>query len=223
MDLICRYVDTIGAVIADEQASNNLVGVLVRSAKNLPENLSPKKLEKILAPITDYLGYQEELNSLAEGDFDSWSETAGKARELTSFPIGPGGSCGNIAGGPYRCIDGACCSQFNWCGYEEGGHCNSRCQPRYSGTGSRCTRTPRQSPRRPSPSPKKSNRSPRQAPKTPSPRQPRYPVGPGGSCGDITGGPYRCIDGACCSKWNWCGYEAGHCQDGCQTEYGVCH
>lgn len=57
-------------------------------------------------------------------------------------------------------------------------------------------------------------------PKTTGTEANSHSLSPDGSCGAMTG--YACGDGACCEKYNFCGFSEGHCGEGCQSNYGAC-
>jgi len=41
-----------------------------------------------------------------------------------------------------------------------------------------------------------------------------------GTCGVDKG---RCPEGLCCSKYGYCGVTSSHCENGCQSEFGICN
>jgi hypothetical protein len=85
---------------------------------------------------------QEDEETVPEEDVEEPTTTtkrqskptpAPKSAKANSFPLSPDGSCGASAG--YSCEPGACCGQYNFCGFFEG-HCGEGCQATYGDCGS---------------------------------------------------------------------------------------
>jgi len=108
------------------------------------------------------------------------------------LPISKDNTCGSDVG--LRCAEGACCSQYGWCGTTTD-YCLVGCQSAFGV----CNELP---------------------PPPPPPVVSGLPISQDNTCGSDVG--LRCSDGLCCSQYGWCGTTTDHCLSGCQSAFGIC-
>jgi len=101
---------------------------------------------------------------------------------------------GKCGEGIGSCKEGYCCSKYGWCG-KTPDYCNvgNGCQSEFGICNEKDVE-----------------------------EEPKKPSSLDWKCGGMYG---SCKEGYCCSKYGWCGKSDRHCKkdQGCQSEFGVCH